>query len=480
MDQRAAREQPAGGGQRIGHLAVHLVDVAAGEARHVVVEAAVVVHRRRGLDRPLVRRQACVPLRHRLEVLGAVARRDMHEAGALLGGDVVRRDQRHRKVVAPAAQGVGADGAGEGAAGEAGGDDAVAGDAGVRAESRRERLGAGDAGAGGHGRAVRDVRHFEHEIAERLAVGDAAVAGDGPGRRRPDDHGGAVEGGERALHHREGDGDDHGGVVVILDLGLGQRRLLDRRPHHRPGAPVEAAVEQEAAELAHDLRLGREAHGGVGIVPVADHAEPLELSPLHVDPVLREGAAVGPELADRHGVLVAPLLAPGLLDLPLDGQAMAVPARHVDRIPAQHLLRAHDDILEDLVQRRAEVEMAVGVGRPVVEDEFGPPRGLFAQAPVEAGLLPVRGHRRLAFRQPCLHGKAGARHEDGIAVVGAHERASRRGASTLSPASGGAVRARMARAASQSRAICAFRASMPSKRRSGRTRSAKAARSRRP
>ena len=267
---------------------------------------------------------------------------------------------------------------------------------------------------------------------------------------------------------------------MVLDFGLGKRRFLHRRPHHRPGPAVEAAVDEKAAEFAHDLRLGLEAHGGIGIVPVADHPEPLELVALHVDPVFGEGAAIGAEAADRDGILVAAFLAVGLLDLPLDRQPVAIPARHVDRILAQHLLGAHDDILENLVQRRAEVEMAVGVGRAVVKDELGPAGGGLPQAPVETDLLPACGHRRLAFRQPRLHGEGGARHEDGIAVIGGHERTWRRGRTSDSSASGAGMLARMARAVSQSVAICAFRASIPSKRRSGRTLSAKAARSRLP
>ena len=121
VDQLAAREQAVGGGQRVGDLVVHLVDVLAGKARHVIVEAAVVVHRRRSLDGPpfaAVCGQAGVVARDRLEVLGAMARCDMDEAGALLGGHVIRRDERHGKVVAATAQGVGADGSGEGGAGE--------------------------------------------------------------------------------------------------------------------------------------------------------------------------------------------------------------------------------------------------------------------------------------------------------------------------------------------------------------------------
>ena len=165
--------------------------------------------------------------------------------------------------------------------------------------------------------------------------------------------------------------DEHGGrdALVVLDLGLGERGALDHRPHDRLGAAIELPGHGELHELAGDLRLGREGHGGVGMRPVAVDAEALELLALHVDPVLGEGAAFAAELDDRHLVLVLALGAVLLLDLPLDRQAVAVPARHVVGVVAEHLLRAHDDVLEDLVERRADVDVAVGVGRAVVEDE---------------------------------------------------------------------------------------------------------------
>src|SRR3712207_8437748 len=55
-------------------------------------------------------------------------------------------------------------------------------------------------------------------------------------------------------------------------------------------------AEQELRQLPVDARLGGEVHGGVGVVPVPDHAQPLELLPLDVDPPLRERPAL---LADR-------------------------------------------------------------------------------------------------------------------------------------------------------------------------------------
>src|SRR4030095_6231764 len=88
------------------------------------------------------------------------------------------------------------------------------------------------------------------------------------------------------------------------------------------------------------------------------------------------------ELADRDGILVLVLRAVLLLDLPFDRQAMAVPARYVMAVLAQHLLGARDEILQDLVERMADMEGAVGVGRAVMQDELGPTAALGAQ-PVE-------------------------------------------------------------------------------------------------
>jgi hypothetical protein len=63
------------------------------------------------------------------------------------------------------------------------------------------------------------------------------------------------------------------------------------------------------------------------------------------------------------------VLAVGLLDLVLDRQAVAVPARHIGRVETGQRLGADDDVLEDLVHRVADVDVAVGVGRAVVQHE---------------------------------------------------------------------------------------------------------------
>ena len=120
--------------------------------------------------------------------------------------------------------------------------------------------------------------------------------------------------------------------------------------------------------------------------------------------------------SEKFGFSLA-LGAIGLLDLPFDRQAVAVPARHVVAVVPQHLLALHHEILEDLVQRMPDVDVAVGVGRAIVQHELGPPLGSLADLPVKVRLLPPLEQLRLKLRQACPHRKRRLRQEQGLAPV---------------------------------------------------------------
>ena len=246
---------------------------------------------------------------------------------------------------------------------------------------------------------------LDHLIIVTGAVGHRPVAGQGPGRGRPDDDGYAVKLGKPRLDDRETHPHRHRGVIVIFDLGLGERGLLDHRPQHRPRALVQAAVHQELAELPHDLGFGPMGHGGVGVVPIALDAEPLEFLALHLDPFFGEGPAFLAELDHRHLVLVLALGAVLLLDLPFDRQPVAVPSRHIVGVLAKHLLGAVDHVLEDLVERRADMDVAVGIGRAVVKDELHPPFPRRAKLGEQTDPLPTLQQFGLGVRQSRLHGE---------------------------------------------------------------------------
>jgi hypothetical protein len=125
-----------------------------------------------------------------------------------------------------------------------------------------------------------------------------------------------------------------------------------------------------------------EGHGQVGIVPVAEHAEADEilLLPFHL---------FGGKAAAQFARLVGgQVLAVGLFDLVLDRQAVAVPARHIGRVETGQGLGTDDDVLEDLVHRMADVDVAIGIGRAVVQHEARPPGGCGADPLIELLFLP--------------------------------------------------------------------------------------------
>jgi len=91
--------------------------------------------------------------------------------------------------------------------------------------------------------------------------------------------------------------------------------------------------------------------------------------------------------------------------LVLDRKAVTVPARDVGRIVARHGLKFDNDVLEDLVQRVADMNVAVGVGRAVVQDKPFVSSAVSDRA-VQAGRLPARELRGFLLCEVGLHGEA--------------------------------------------------------------------------
>ena len=160
------------------------------------------------------------------------------------------------------------------------------------------------------------------------------------------------------------------------------------------------------------------------MVPVALDAAAAEALFLDLDPLLGIGAAGAAELVAGHIVLGAALGAEFLFNFPLDGQAVAVPAGDIGGVIAQHLVAAHDKVLEDFVHRGAKVDRAVRIGRAIMQDEgLGAALlGILAHAIIQAHLVPAGDPFRLRLGQAAAHGKFGFRQEQRIAIVVARGR----------------------------------------------------------
>ena len=167
----------------------------------------------------------------------------------------------------------------------------------------------------------------------------------------------------------------------------------------------------DAAQCAHDVGLEPEVHGQVGIIPLAQHAEADEVGLLPFDLGRRIFPAQLAEFGGRN------LLAVLLFHLQLDRQPVAVPARHVGRIEAGQGLALDDDVLEHLVDRMADMDVTVGIGRTIVQDELGPSGADLAYLLVELAFLPLFQPARFALGEVAAHRKGSVGQVQGVFVI---------------------------------------------------------------
>ena len=143
-----------------------------------------------------------------------------------------------------------------------------------------------------------------HQGVVELGVGvERLVGGDGPGGGGPDHGEGALAGGQGG--QAEGAGqlgrivglEGHVQRVALLvgvfDLELGQRRAAVETPVNRLQAAVDKTALDHAFEGADFTGFVGEVHGAVRALPVAEHAQALEVFALLVDLLGGVGAALG-------------------------------------------------------------------------------------------------------------------------------------------------------------------------------------------
>ena len=161
--------------------------------------------------------------------------------------------------------------------------------------------------------------------------------------------------------------------------------------------------------LAVDRSVDRLAVGALlallGLVegPVPENAEAPELLPLDPDEPLRVLPAA-PALLERWEP--RPGVAQIEIDAVLDRQTVAVPSRHVGNVESHHHAGLHDEVLQDLVERLAEMDVVVGVGRPVVQDEDRPAAPRLPDRRIDLPRGPPREALGLVLRKVRLHREA--------------------------------------------------------------------------
>ena len=248
---------------------------------------------------------------------------------------------------------------------------------------------------------------------------DGQVARQGPGGGGPDHEEDVFVFVQLApgIQHGEFHEDGAAGVLGVFDLRLRQGRLVLGAPVDGLLSFINIALLIHPAEDLHFLRLELGVHGAVGVIPVGQHAQALELGHLNVHVVLGELVAGVPEFGDGHLLAVQLLL---LDDGGFDGHAVVVPAGGIAHVPARHGFVAVDEVLQAFVQGGAHMDLAVGEGGAVVEDEAGLAFAALLETAVNVLFLPALQPAGLPLAEARLHGKVGLGHVQRRLVILRH------------------------------------------------------------
>ena len=171
-------------------------------------------------------------------------------------------------------------------------------------------------------------------------------------------------------------------------------------------APIQMSVPDNSAEGANLFGLVLRIHGLVGMLPVTEHAQPFEICTLLRDLLGGKGAT---GRTKRLGIELLPGPAMFLFDGQFDRQAVTVPAGNIGRVKTIQRAGFHNDVFQNLVDRVAKMNRAVGIGRTVMQDKSRPAQRCLANLRIHAALFPALQHRRFALRQIRLHREFGVR-----------------------------------------------------------------------
>ena len=158
------------------------------------------------------------------------------------------------------------------------------------------------------------------------------------------------------------------------------------------------------AERTNDVRLILKIHGEIRILPVTKHPETNEILAL---PFNLLAGVVTTGLSERGDINLDTGLANFLFDIQFNWQAMAIPTRHIRCIKATQGLALDDNIFQHLVDGVTDMDIAVGIGRAVMQHKFRTTFACASQLPVDIHFIPTLKQCRFPIWQVAFHRESG-------------------------------------------------------------------------
>ena len=153
------------------------------------------------------------------------------------------------------------------------------------------------------------------------------------------------------------------------------------------------------ANHAHGIGFGFVVHRAIGVFPIAQHAQTDKVFFLTGDLLGSIFAAQLTETAGGHVFTVQ------FFHHHFNRQPVAIPTGHIRRVKARQRFAADNDVFQNFVYRVSNVNVAVGIGRAIVQNKFGATLGDLAQFLIAFFVLPLLHPSGFAFGKIAAHGK---------------------------------------------------------------------------
>ena len=253
----------------------------------------------------------------------------------------------------------------------------------------------------------------DKRVIEIRMQANSKVGRDGPGCSGPNDHVGVFRQNTLTVSYFEFYVNGGGFHIRIFNLGFCQSSFAMRAPINRLQAFINIAFLGHFGKSA-DLRSFKIGiQSDIGMIPIAGHAQTTELFLLRFHIAQCKLFAA---VAEHQLIGIATIQAQSIDRLGFNRQTMGIPAGHVRRVITAHRFIFNDHILEHFIQSMAQMNIAVGIRRPVMEDEFWLAGVLFQNAAVNAHFIPLLQNSRFLLRQVAAHFKIGLRQIQSCAV----------------------------------------------------------------
>ena len=203
-------------------------------------------------------------------------------------------------------------------------------------------------------------------------------------------------------------------LLAVFNFSLCQSSFAMRAPVYGLFTLVDIALISHSAEHTNLLSLKAVVQCYIGVIPIAQHTQTLEVLTLDINPVQREIMAFAAQSQNIQLFTVqAQLLNAGVLD----GHAVGIPAGYIRCIKALGIFIFYNDILQNFVQSSTHVNLAVGIGRAIVQHKFGMSCMQCLLLVINIVFLPELQKIRLALGQTSAHRKLCFRQIQCFAVI---------------------------------------------------------------